>query len=366
MSTRHVATCDECGWTSKGTSRALAEHGYRLHSCDRYRARRAALAASIAREAAMDRTPKPCLHKIAEHQHGTRQAYVLDRCRCLPCAAANSRAESQRNRDRAYGRNHWADAGPVRVHVRALMAQGMGIKRIAERADVSTGVLTRVLYGINGHSPSKRITPATAQRILALTFDPSPGAIVDSTGTKRRLQALAVVGYSTTRLARETGIEASTIWVLMNRDRHVLAATERAVRNAYDRLWNVDPARDTTKAQGAALARVRREAGVKGWVGPLCWDDDTIADPQTPPVGISRGAGEECRDLDVTAVERASAGDRKVFLTRSERIAVVGLLSDDGMSARQIAERTGLHQRQVDRDRATLNYPKTVPQAKAG
>jgi hypothetical protein len=87
---------------------------------------------------AVDRTPKPCLHKRVNHQHGTRLAYILDRCRCLPCAAANSTYELRRTRLKAYGRgtpSGWVDAAPVRAHVEQLCATGMGYKTVARTAN---------------------------------------------------------------------------------------------------------------------------------------------------------------------------------------------------------------------------------------
>lgn len=35
-----------------------------------------------------DRPTRDCQCKRANHQHGTRTAYVVDRCRCDPCREA--------------------------------------------------------------------------------------------------------------------------------------------------------------------------------------------------------------------------------------------------------------------------------------
>jgi hypothetical protein len=73
----------------------------------------------------VDRTPKPCQHPRANHQHGTRLAYMLDRCRCLPCSAANSAYETRRVQLKAYGRGTptgLVDATPARTHVEKLQA----------------------------------------------------------------------------------------------------------------------------------------------------------------------------------------------------------------------------------------------------
>ena len=61
------------------------------------------------------------LHVRARHQHGTRAAYVQDRCGCGPCTAANTAAQRRRSTAIAYGT--WTgllDAAEVRAHVQSL------------------------------------------------------------------------------------------------------------------------------------------------------------------------------------------------------------------------------------------------------
>ena len=42
-----------------------------------------------------DRPTRDCQCKRANHQHGTRTAYVVDRCRCDPCREAARIYEAQ-------------------------------------------------------------------------------------------------------------------------------------------------------------------------------------------------------------------------------------------------------------------------------
>lgn len=103
------------------------------------------------REAQVDRIPKPCLHKHAQHEHGTLACYVLDKCRCLPCASANSTAESERQRQKAYGRYNsdaTAKHDPQRsVHMRDVTEHVLPIddslrRAILERIGRPTGAVT--------------------------------------------------------------------------------------------------------------------------------------------------------------------------------------------------------------------------------
>ena len=88
MSRRATATCD-CGWTG-GPYRSPKQAAYALsrHSCDKHRAKIAHAAAradaQAERERLINRTPQPCHHKKANHQHGTYVTYTQDRCRCWP------------------------------------------------------------------------------------------------------------------------------------------------------------------------------------------------------------------------------------------------------------------------------------------
>ena len=138
--------CRRCGWQGTYASAAKGDYAKRRHSCEKWTAKLAGQQRHAERFAAVDRTPKPCLHKRADHQHGTRAAYVLDRCRCFPCSTANAQAETHRERQKAYGRyDKYVDAQPVRDHVRALMAQGMGWKRVAAAAGVSGSSMWKLM-----------------------------------------------------------------------------------------------------------------------------------------------------------------------------------------------------------------------------
>lgn len=114
---------------------------------------------------------RPCLHPRANHQHGDLQAYRQDRCRCLPCREANSSYEhARRTAPAAYGRwSAWLDARPVRAHVQDVMREtGVGWRSIAARAGLRTVTVRRLLYGINGDVPSRRVTRKTADALYAI------------------------------------------------------------------------------------------------------------------------------------------------------------------------------------------------------
>lgn len=289
MSARVRAWC-RCGWHGEYRSQRQADYARRQHKCERFEAKRAAAVRGIQRDKAIDRTPKPCLHKIAQHQHGTYVCYTADRCRCLPCATAASEYERKRERDAAYGRQRLVDAEPVRQHVRDLAAAGIGLKTLTRLSGVTHGSLWKLMYGRTRpdgtRTPSARVRAEIAAKILAVhpSLDAlADGAKIDATGTVRRVQALMVLGWSVPQVAARADVDRQVLDAVMLGHRTLItAARAHAVRTAYEQLWNQAPPQGTWHEKGAA-ARARNKAAAAGWAPPLAWDDDTIDDPATTP-----------------------------------------------------------------------------------
>lgn len=302
----------------------------------------------------IDRTPKPCLHKRADHQHGTYACYTLDGCRCLPCGYATSIYYQQLNRRNAYGRSNYVDADPARAQVAALMAAGVGLKRIVATSGVSQGVLWKLVYGKNGGTPSRRVTRATADRLLAL--DPTnpallaDGARTNSTGTRRRLQALACLGWSVNRLSAESGIDRQPLDKAL-RGGLITAGHARAVAALYERLWN-QPASAEDHRSRISVARAKGRAERESWPPPLAWDDDTIDDLTATPTVL-----EDQDAVDELAVDAVCDG-HTMRLTGATLLAAVHRMHAAGYPVDLIAARVGIHPRQVDRLRLRETPPR--------
>ncbi|MGH3355254.1 MAG: hypothetical protein ACRDOJ_05115 [Nocardioidaceae bacterium] len=325
---RYQATCD-CGWTKTYDTAARADFTLRRHVCPttdgirrttrRHRCKRCGLEAVYEnagakearywfnrhsctkheqamlraayhqqRMALVDRTPQPCLHKQANHQHGTRACYVLDKCRCEPCARANSEAETWRERQKAYGRYHrYVNADLVREHVRALADAGMGLKTVAKRSGVSQGSLWKLMYGKRQpdgtQTPSRRVTRETADKLYAL--DPAwngplplaDGANIDGTTTRLRLRAMVALGYSISSLGRQLNIV--NIHTLVHGtangrpgDARVYLRTADKVTALYDDLSTRLPA-ETNQRERITASRARNYAHARGWSPPMILDN---------------------------------------------------------------------------------------------
>lgn len=311
-----------------------------------------------------DRTPKPCLHPQARHVHGTVLAYVLDRCHCRPCLEAKLANQRRAYLRRAYGIPALVDAGPSREHVRGLMAQGVGLVRISRLAGVGTNALSRLIYGkpAKGEAPSRRVRPATAAAILAVLPDHAQRAPVDPTGTARRLQALLAMGWTRGHLANQLGVHRATVGNLAAGRTQPHRRTADAMARTYDSLWQADPA--TLGIKPWVVAKYRREAIERGWVGPLGWDDEDLDRPDARPVQIVEQERHRL-DVDDVVVLRRARGDLTLALTHAERLAVVAHLHAAGLNDQEIADRGGIQDRQVARDRHEQGLRPNAPRSRA-
>lgn len=297
MSTVADARC-ECGFARRYSSQAKAEYALRRHSCERHRSLLEAATNGLTGEASVDRTPKPCLHKVAQHTHGSHVCYVHDHCRCLPCSVANCDYEAERKRRHAYGtfERDWVDPEPVRAHVRELQAAGLGWKRVAAAAGVTPSTSWKLLYGKQQpdgtRTPTRRMRADIAAALLAVpvpTLDDLGSVVsVDPTGTRRRLEALHVIGWSVQALVDHAGANRQAFDAALNYQ-PVQARTARTVRDLYEQLW-ATPRVGTDHRSRIAVARALNRAERGRWAPPAAWDDDEIDDPNAPdPAGYRAG-----------------------------------------------------------------------------
>lgn len=266
------------------------------------------------------RAVRDCQHAGHPHRHGTRVAYVWDRCGCEPCTQANTDEARARSHRKAMARWNQSDSAmvdgeKVRAHLRGLMDAGMGRKRIASLAGVPSSTLSAILYGAHSDDPThpyyrpprKQMRRRIADALLGVRLDLADRALVDATGARRRLQALVVVGWSQSRLAQMVGMTPASLGLLIHgrRDR-VLVSTAAAVQRLYDAHWAAGPV-PTNRAERSGFVRVRAAAVERGWVPAMAWDDDMIDDPAAQPCMGDVITGVPARVAD--AIELLDSGE---------------------------------------------------------
>lgn len=236
----------------------------------------------------------------------------------------------------------YVPAARVRAHLEGVLAAGAtrcGLARVA-------GVSPQTVYGVL--DPDRRwVQQGTARRLLAVTIDqvmtrPDPDGFVPAVGARRRIEALLAIGWRHTDItARMPGRHVSS--VVLHQAGHLIArATHDAVTAAYDALSMTPGPSDITRARAARL----------GYVPPLGWDDDTIDDPTAVPQHDAT-APPGADVVDHTAVDLTLAGVR-LTLTRAERHIALAQLVNEGLSDAAIAERLGVTDRTILRDRQAL------------
>lgn len=237
-------------------------------------------------------TVRDCTHPVAQHQHGTATAYKRDRCRCDPCTAAQNVEDRRRRLNNHLGQPHRIDAGPVREHLAALNAAGLGQKRIAALAGVGASTIGKLMTRDRNRAdglPQQKVTPEVAEKILAVRAGMdhvSDGSLIDATGTLRRVHALHALGWSRRALSARLGVRHNTL-AMIERQQRVSGTMARAVRDVYDELWDQAPP-SGTQQERAAITLTLARAAEHGWLVPACWNDDELDDPAAVPASTEQ------------------------------------------------------------------------------
>ncbi|WP_345485958.1 hypothetical protein, partial [Planotetraspora phitsanulokensis] len=133
-------------------------------------------------------------------------------------------------------------------------------------------------------------------------------AKVSTAGTIRRVQALAVAGYSRTYIADRLGIQARWFQTVLYRDT-MTARIARAVRDLYPELRGQQPP-SSTKPERIVMERTMQRAAREEWEPFEAWDDDTIDDPRTKPWEHIRCHLDECGRSSVSSNRLCSYHER--------------------------------------------------------
>lgn len=104
--------------------------------------------------------------------------------------------------------------------------------------------------------------------------------MVPAIGARRRLQALAALGYSYVEVGELLGTAGSNVAFLANRKRMIRPETDSKVLIVYDKLSMVIPPDCRRKSYALTFARKN------GYLPPLAWDDETMDDPYALPSGL--------------------------------------------------------------------------------
>lgn len=224
----------------------------------------------------------------ADHNHGTVNCYNSHKCGCDNCVEGNTYRVGQRRKLRAYGRakDYRVDKAPATERVKALRGLGWTVQGIADRAGVPRSVVDSLLS-----DRYKRTTRVTSEAVLAVRIQFPPimkWKRVPTTGTQRRLEALAYMGWSIRLIERLGGFGDGFLSDVMRNADLIHEGTAQRISALYDDLWNKPPPTGTSFERGV-YTRTRIYARDQGWLGPLSWDDiDADVEPVNPTNGKGR------------------------------------------------------------------------------
>ncbi|MEC4016026.1 hypothetical protein [Streptomyces sp. H27-D2] len=244
--------------------------------------------------------------------HPGRRRCYLDGCDQDACREAHLRYCKRYNYDAAHNGRRTTDVTPYAVKLQTYVDAGWSKQGLADATGVARTTVRDILCG-----DVSNLYPETARRLDA--FQPAPGtpptaAWTDLTGTRRRIQALAVTGWPLWTTAADLGMGLSSVRRIVNESwQQTSKQTAQAVDGFYTRRSRIPGPSN--------LARLR--ALGRGWHGPLAWDDN-LDDPDARP------------DIGEPAVEL-----NRLQLGRYRR-AEIDHLDKFGIPYTEIAERLGM------------------------
>lgn len=194
---------------------------------------------------------------------------------CDRPAKTRNRCEPHYRRRLHTGRYGYRPADRVRQHVAALRDLGWTYDGIAKAAGVSSYSVHKAYLG-----QSRHVLADTEAAILRVPLTPRESHRgVDATGSRRRVQALAWMGWPNRAIAERIGCTPRTLPTELSRGRVSVRLAQR-ITAVYDELSGL------SGPSKIAAAKARQY----GWAPPAAWDEDAIDDPTAKPEGVRRRA----------------------------------------------------------------------------
>lgn len=215
-----------------------------------------------------------CEHRNA-HLHGTVRGYDYCGCRCEPCRLAAN--DYRRRYHNATGNKiPLVPADTARAHVGQLTKRGMPRWAIAEQIHMAENTLRAVQSG-----KVQQIIKLTEDAILTAVYDSNPAPhrhLVRIHGPQRRLQHLAVLGWSLAALEKHTGLNWTDLQKIRSGTRQAITKETAGKIEAATRALSTRKPPQATDKEKRAVERTIREARSKGWVTIYAWEDpDDVA-----------------------------------------------------------------------------------------
>jgi hypothetical protein len=268
---------------------------------------------------------------VPQPEHGTPARYRGTRtgsrppCRCRPCVDAHTRACAERELAHLNGTPLRIPAEVVTAHVHGLMAVGMSCSQISIAAGVSR---TSVNNARHGHNPS--FNRDIAKKILAVRpCIVRPTDRVPSHGTRRRFQALYVIGHGPVAITAATGLTTTGVQHIVHGTSGVVTAgTYMSARAAYRQLV----------ATPGSSVKAKVSARRHGWAPPTAWgsnidDPDGVAEVNSPYRPQSANGRDSMRRAEIAHLLSLGESVASIARQMSANEKYIGDLISQGLTA---------------------------------
>ena len=170
------------------------------------------------------------------------------------------------------------------AHIMKLYRRGMSCQAILDSVpggtDIHDSAVSKITRGQVGKC--HRDTYNTLMRaVYVQPTECKTGRRIDGTGHRRRLRGLVADGWTLGVIAELTGVSLQAVHQQCVSERDVHASTVANFLPWYEKLSCADPADYGVTKMG--IARAKGNARRREWAPSLCWDDDTIDDPDAFP-----------------------------------------------------------------------------------
>jgi len=255
------------------------------------------------------------------------------------------------------------EANAVRVHVLDLIESGRVTRQgLSALTGVPLVEIESILPLGRNRTPRQRISKDSAAKLMLVHTDHAslpPATRTMAIGSKRRLQALIALGWSTSTIASWMRATPVVLEAFLAPDAYTVTARAHCViAKLFTQKWGVVP----TKRDPDSLER----AAANGWATALAWDDIDL-DPAPSSRSRRRKMGSAkapLDEVDEVAVELALRGE-PVILNSRERSLAVARAHERQLPDATISVLTGIPLHAVQALREELDLPQWEAHAAA-
>lgn len=207
----------------------------------------------------------------------TYSCVALHKCRHPDHVNARRRYNKAGEVRRLTGRGRYIPVEGTRAAITRLKDAGYTLSDIDRATGIHHTTLSRIDLGIH-----KRVIVGTARAIARMERN-SDRMFVPVDGTIRRLEALALEGFSAKFVCKRVGLHATSVQPAKSKGRRIHGEIADKIAEAFNELWGKNPLDYGATKQSVNLTKA--VARKYGYVPALAWDD--IDDPNETPKGVA-------------------------------------------------------------------------------